>query len=131
MEPNILIVIDNDSSIQMMAELIAAAFSQSRIVKADSFVGSDLLDAHIYFFGCKEPSPFSFNHVEKVLQHVNLAGRSCGIFSLDSEQAIAYLKRILLDSELTVYPQAFLSDSMENLEAWASRIVNVQGNDNV
>ncbi len=66
-----------------------------------SFNGSDLLPCGTFFIGCKAPSPASFAYLEKMLAHINLVSRKCGIFS-DNNEAIAYLKNILKDSEVKI-----------------------------
>jgi hypothetical protein len=95
-----LIVIDGTEAIQKAAEGISAALSgyQTTIRPAESFEGTDLLPAHVFFLGCETPEPASFAYLSEMLQHINLAGRPCGVFSTD-KKALDYLSRLIKASD--------------------------------
>jgi len=102
----IIIIIDGAAPIQKFAENIAAIVGgfqgySPAVIQAESFSGSDLLPAQAFFLGCEEPNPLSFSYIEELFQHINLAGRSCGIFS-SSGKALDYLSLLVSDSETTV-----------------------------
>jgi len=71
------------------------------VVNADQFSGDNLLPAQTFFLGCEEPNPSSFYYIEDLLKHINLAGRSCGIFSSNAK-ALKYLSSLVHDSEAAV-----------------------------
>ncbi|GHU21789.1 hypothetical protein FACS1894172_04480 [Spirochaetia bacterium] len=117
-----LILTDGEFSTQEAAKQIAATFPDSRILTAREFTGVEILSPDAYFFGCAEPDPPSFAYLETVLQHINLVGRPCGIFSPQSEyssQALEYLSRIVVDSELALYPHPFLAEGQVDIASWA------------
>jgi hypothetical protein len=102
----IVIIIDGAAPIQEFAENIAAIIGgfqgcSAAVIQAESFSGSDLLPAYAFFLGCEEPNPLSFSYIEELFQHINLAGRSCGVFS-SSGKALEYLSLLVSDSEATV-----------------------------
>ena len=89
-----------------LAEDIAAIIGESQgcsaaVVDAEHFSGDNLLPVWTFFLGCEEPKPPSFLYIEAFFKHINLAGRSCGIFSSNSK-ALKYLSSLVHDSETTV-----------------------------
>ena len=104
----ILIVTDDEESTQKLAADIASVIvppvfeaCSVSILKSDVFYGTDILPAHNFFLGCGSPSPLSFTYIEMLFERINLAGRSCGIFS-SNPTALKYLYRLLRDSDLFV-----------------------------
>ncbi|MDR3337731.1 MAG: hypothetical protein LBT16_11050 [Treponema sp.] len=121
----VLIVTDNAKPARDLADSIAKAAPEGLVTikSAADFSGSDILPADICFFGCVTPRPSSFSHVEEVLFHINLAGRPCGLFSPDSQEALDYLSGIVQDSELAVIAPPFLSSSKGDVKVWAKNIL--------
>ncbi|HCC38127.1 MAG TPA: hypothetical protein DEQ14_11245 [Treponema sp.] len=94
-----LIVIDETETVGKIAEAVSAALKgyQTLIRPAEAFAGTDLLPAHVFFLGCGKPEPETFGLVGRMLEHINLAGRPCGVFSADSK-ALKYLSALVKDS---------------------------------
>jgi hypothetical protein len=102
----IAIITDGTTPIQEMAGNIAAIIGESQgysvtLFQAESFSGDDLLPANVFFLGCAEAKPPSFQYIEDLFKHINLAGRSCGIFSSNA-RALKYLSSLIRDSETAV-----------------------------
>jgi hypothetical protein len=119
----VLIVIDGTGQVAKMADDIAAVLKGYTVtIKAASeFAGTDLLPADMFFIGCEAPKPASFDYLSDLLKHINLAGRSCGVFSPESEKAASYLAGLLADSEAALYPQPLFADSPD-IAAWVEKI---------
>jgi hypothetical protein len=113
-------------SIQMMARQIEEALTHCRVVniQARDFSGLEILPAEIYFFGSETPRPPSFEYLENVLRHINLAGRPCGLFSPGSGEAIDYLSGMVRDSELALYPEPLLPSGMEKIKNWVGDLIH-------
>jgi hypothetical protein len=96
----VLIVTDGTEAIQQIARSIENVLIDynTEICSGDVFAGTDLLPSEIFFLGCEKPHPSSFAYLAKMLSHINLAGRKCGIFSTD-EKALNYLGGLVKDSE--------------------------------
>jgi hypothetical protein len=96
----VLILIDEAVSSEQTAGVISAALGayQTTILQAASFSGTDLLPAYAFFLGCESPKPPSFEYIEDLFKHINLAGRPCGVFSTD-RKALKYLSALIKDSE--------------------------------
>ncbi|MDR2552195.1 MAG: hypothetical protein LBD31_03395 [Treponema sp.] len=99
----VLIVTDEDGPIKTMAAAIAASLPEYTVitVEAGDFQGTHILPADICFFGAAAPDPPSFARLQRVLEHINLAGRPCGIF-FTAAAAAGYLRRMVRDSELVL-----------------------------
>jgi hypothetical protein len=121
-EKTALIVTDGAESTQKMAETIAATLVNCKVtlLAAKDFSGTHLLPADICFFGAETPSPPSFAYLHKLLEHINLVGRPCGIFA-DSEEAVEYLRGMVQDSELALYPDPYLGKG--DVKAWTGKIL--------
>ena len=106
-----LIVTDGTETIDKAAAELSAALPgfKTSIRKAQAFEGTDLLPAHVFFIGCEEPDPPSFAYLDEMLQHINLSGRTCGVFSTDSK-AIKYLTRLLEACGATVGEPLLIKD---------------------
>ena len=128
----VLILTDGDTSSQKLAQGIADAVESLAIkgctvfqVKSAAFSGTDLLCADTFFVGCATESPASFNYIETLFGHINLAGRSCGIFSCNSK-AIEYLSGILQDSEVFVGKPLLAKDGKldgKEIQEWVKSIL--------
>ena len=101
-----MIITDGTAPIQELAGNIAAIIGESQgysaaLFQAENFSGDDLLPAYVFFLGCTEAHPPSFHYIEELFKHINLAGRSCGIFSSNA-MALKYLSALVRDSETAV-----------------------------
>ena len=123
MEKTAIIVTDGSESTRQMAAAIAAELKKYKVVSvtAKDFLGTDLLPANLCFFGAAEPDPPSFSYLYKMLQHINLADRYCGIFS-KSKKAAEYLSTMVHDSELALYPDPYLGEG--DIKAWVRKILS-------
>ena len=123
MERTALIVTDGAESSQIIAEAIEAALKQCKVVSvtAGDFEGTQLLSADLCFFGVEKPKPPSFSYLDNLLQHINLANRPCGIFS-SSQKAADYLRGMVHDSELALYPDPFLGEG--DIKIWTEKVVS-------
>jgi len=102
----VAIITDGTGPIQELAGNIAAIIGgahgySAALFQAESFSGDDLLPAYVFFLGCIEAKPPSFHYIEDLFKHINLAGRSCGIFSSNA-RALKYLSALVRDSETAV-----------------------------
>ncbi|MDR1566359.1 MAG: hypothetical protein LBS48_03630 [Treponema sp.] len=122
---NILIVTDGAESTVKMAEALAVVLKGSKVTVKDAayFEGIDLLPVDAFFIGCEVPTPSSFGYIEELLQHINLAGRSCGVFSPGSKQAAQYLARIIRDSGAALNPAPLFAAGRKDLNAWAEKVI--------
>ena len=120
----VLILTDDAESTKVLAKEIEAALKECKVsLKAASvFEGTDLLPADTFFVGCEKPNPHSFAYLEEMLKHINLAGRSCGIFSPGNAGAVDYLSQLVTDSEISVKAEPFLSPDTAKIAAWAQTI---------
>jgi len=118
-----LIVTDGTESIQRVAELIAASLTdyKVKICSADSFSGTDLLPANVFFLGCLKPRPASFAYLSELLAHINLAGRACGVFSVN-EKALKYLRALVKDSEAAMGEPLLAEESAATVKEWVKGI---------
>jgi hypothetical protein len=119
----VLIVTDGTERAAKMADGIAAVLKDDKVTvrAASEFAGTDILPADMFFIGCENPKPASFEYLSDLLKHINLAGRSCGIFSPESKKAAAYLADLLADSEAALYPQPLFADGPD-IAAWVEKI---------
>ncbi|MDR0314065.1 MAG: hypothetical protein LBI14_10780 [Treponema sp.] len=121
----VLIVTDGTPKVNEMAKDIAAGLKGNKVLlkEASAFAGTDLLPAKVLFFGCEEPNSPSFNHIEKLLGHINLADRSIGFFSPKSKKAVQYLAKIAKDSEAFCVPEPLLEDNSAKTHEWAAKVM--------
>jgi hypothetical protein len=110
-------------STQIMAQKIEETLPDCRVVniQASGFSGTEILPADICFFGCEKPHPPSFRYLENVLRHINLAGRSCGLFSSKPGESMDYLFGMVRDSEICVKP--FLFSGTEEIKHWVEDLM--------
>ena len=123
---SILIITDGTSKTKGMAEKIAGELSahQVTIKDAQQFEGTDLLPADLVFIGCEKPDPASFVYLQEMLQHINLAGRSCGLFSSGASEAIDYLSQLVQDSEMILGSSPLYLKDLGNINSWVMELVN-------
>jgi hypothetical protein len=121
----IAIITDGTASTRELAEKIRKGIQGCRVIMiaASDFSGADILPADVFFFGCDRAHPPSFVRLEKVLEHINLAGRSCGLFSPGSEEAIEYLAGIVGDSELIPASKPLFASDTADIAAWIDSII--------
>jgi hypothetical protein len=124
-ETTVLIVTDGAEGAQRTAKAIIEALGDRKVtlVTAGDFEGTQLLSAGIFFFGAEAPNPPSFAYLHKMLEHINLAGRPCGVFS-SSERAAVYLCGMVHDSEAALYPEPFLGAG--DIGTWVEKVVTRQ-----
>ncbi|MDR2104003.1 MAG: hypothetical protein LBP42_07880 [Treponema sp.] len=126
MEPkkHALIVTDGAESTGKIAQHIAGALKEVHavVLTAAAFSGADILPADVYFFGCEEPHPASFSYLEALLNHINLVGRPCGLFSPKSEKAVQYLADMVHDSELALKALPFVAGEPGQIQRWAAEL---------
>lgn len=122
---DVLIVTDGDPAVQELAEQIAAELEgcNVQIRPASGFSGTDLLPAEIFFLGCEKPHPPSFGYLVEMLRHINLAGRSCGVFSPGSGEAAAYLAALVQDSEAVLGEPFVAAAHKAGLKQWVKSIL--------
>jgi hypothetical protein len=122
---NILIVTDGGESIQKTALKIADQLTGSQVfvLTTPDLSGTDVLSAEIYFFGCEKPHPPSFAYLEELLRHINLVGRRCGVFSVQSKTAVKYLADLVHESELVLSPEPFFGDGETGLAEWIKTVL--------
>ena len=99
-EKRVLIVTDGTEPVAKTAQSIADLLTgcSVNIRASESFEGTDLLPADVFFIGCGTPNPASFGYLSKMLEHINLSGRHCGVFSNNSD-ALKYLCGIVVSCE--------------------------------
>jgi hypothetical protein len=121
----VLIITDGPDQVGKIADSIAAALKGNTVtIKAASeFAGTDILPVEVFFIGCETPKPASFSYLSDLLKHINLAGRSCGIFSPQSETAAAYLTGLLKDSEAALNPKPLFAKTAD-ISAWAEKVLS-------
>jgi hypothetical protein len=120
-----LIVTDGADSTVRIAEQIAAELKEHNVVirAAADFAGTDLLPAGVFFLGCKEPNPPSFAYLSEFLQHINLAGRRCGVFSPDSAKSVTYLAGLVRDCEAALGQPFIAKDGAPALKQWIKSVL--------
>jgi hypothetical protein len=121
---NVLILTDEAKSTRDMAGRLAGGIKHAavKIVSAVAFTGTDILLADCCFFGCEEPNPPEFTYLEKLLRHINLAGRHCGVFSPKSSAAVEYLSNMVHDCEIDLDPRLLVGGDPGAIQAWAAGI---------
>jgi hypothetical protein len=117
---HVLIVTDGADSTVRIGERIAAELKKHDVVirAASDFAGTDLLPVDVFFLGCEQPDPPSFAYLSELLRHINLAGRSCGVFSPDSAKPVAYLTGLARDCEAALGDPFVAKDGAAGLKEW-------------
>ena len=123
-EKRVLIINDGtDSIVSISAKIKSALKGCDLLVKAAcDFEGTDLLPAGVLFLGCENPSPKTFRYLKNLLNHINLAGRSCGVFTLSSEPSAKYLRNLVKDTDITLHPDVLYGT--EGLKDWVKQVVH-------
>jgi len=124
-EKKVLIITEPGESIDLTARLIKDSLKDYsvKICSAAEFSGTDLLPAQIFFVGCNSPKPESFSYLEKMLSHINLVSRKCGIFSSD-KKSLDYLAGILKDCEAKIGEPLLVNGGIDKsaVEKWLKGI---------
>ena len=101
----IVIITDNSAVTRGIAENIKAVFDGAqfanwspKVIGAQEFIATEILPAHAFIIGTEKPESPDFAHVKELFQHINLAGRPCGVFSSQTS-SIKYLAGLVRDSE--------------------------------
>ena len=108
-----------------MAKIMAETLKGNKVQIKDisAFAGTDLLPAEVLIIGCEEPSPPSFSYLDEMLQHINLAGRVCGVFTPASKKTAQYLIRMLKSSEAGIYAEPLLTEKPGDIQKWTAGII--------
>jgi hypothetical protein len=116
---------DGAESTRKIGGQIAGLCTDSHVVllSASEFSATDILAADICFLGCEEPAPASFAYLEKLLRHINLVGRPCGVFSLKSKEAVEYLSGMVRDAELALYREPLIAGSVD-IKTWVEHVIS-------
>lgn len=124
----VLVVYDGTKSLSVaVAALLDGLKGTHCVVKsAQDLVPTDILPADTFFFGCEAPHPSSFSELERVLKGINLAGRTCGFFTLASDEAIGYLRSIVRDADLLPHPAPFYASGKADIGAWAAETLRLR-----
>ena len=122
-----LIVVDG-ATVGKIAEMVSASLKgyQTVVRQAESFAGTDLLPAGIFFLGCESSEPASFAYIDKMLQHINLSGRFCGVFSTNNK-ALTYLSKLVKDSGVGLGEPLLVKDDKDApgiIKKWTQAILN-------
>jgi hypothetical protein len=122
----VLIVTDGVDATARIAEQIAAELAKHDVVirPASAFAGTDLLPAAVFFLGCERPNPPAFAYLSELLQHINLAGRPCGVFSPDSTKSLTYLAGLVKDCEAVLGEPFLAKNGAAGLKSWVKSILN-------
>jgi hypothetical protein len=101
----LLIITDNGAVTKSAAENIAAILGttpfadwSAAVIFAKDFSPTMLLSASAFLLGCEKSEPPEFTDIKVLFKHINLAGRSCGVFSPQAN-AVKYLAGLVRDSE--------------------------------
>jgi hypothetical protein len=123
-----LVITDETEIMKSAAQAISNALAafDVKTCTAETFAGTDLLPAAVFFIGCETPNPASFSYLEKLLSHINLASRKCGIFSTN-EDALKYLAGAAKDSEAYLREPLLITNGKIDeaaIESWIKSILN-------
>jgi len=121
----VLILTDGAPETEKMAADIAGTLKGSRVLTktASEFAGNDILPADAFFLGCENPAPESFAYITDLLKHINLAGRSCGVFSPGTKKTAGYLAGLVKDCETALNPEFFIGTS-PGIKNWAQKVIH-------
>jgi hypothetical protein len=128
-DKKVVIIIDDAAQIEKLAGGIVAIIGKCQgysavIIAAEAFSAVDLLPTSVFFVGCGEPEPLSFHYIETFFKHINLTGRSCGLFS-SSGKGIKYLSELVDNSEATIGKPFLAKDSVGDNEEFHDWIQGV------
>jgi len=130
-EKKILIIIEDSAILRQIAGEIAAVIGGCpgyavKTVHAEDFSGIDLLPCCAFFLGCEMPHPPSFSNVATMLDHINLAGRRCGIFSSNGK-SLKYLSSLVHDCEVALGDSLSAKDGVPDSGAMLSWVKGIIG----
>ena len=119
-----LIVTDGAPGTEKIAADIAGALKGNKVLTktAAEFAGNDILPADAFFLGCENTAPDSFAYLTDLLKHINLSGRSCGIFSSGTKKTTGYLAGLVKDCEAALNPE-HLTGSASGIKSWAQSVI--------
>jgi hypothetical protein len=122
---SVLILTDGAPGTEKMAADISGMLKGNRVVTKtiSEFAGNDILPADAFFLGCENPAPESFAYITDLLKHINLAGRSCGVFSPGTRRTVGYLAGLVRDCEVALNPE-FLTSTLPDVKNWARNVIN-------
>ncbi|MDR1278476.1 MAG: hypothetical protein LBK02_06970 [Treponema sp.] len=122
---NVLVVTDGAASTLELAEQMAGELKDCQVLvrMASDFAGTDILPVEAFFLGCEQPEPPSFAYLAELLQHINLAGRPCGVFSPGSEKAVKYLAGLVHNCEAAAGEPFVAADNRAGLGQWLRTIL--------
>jgi len=122
---SVLILTDGAPKTEKMAAVIAETLKGNKVLAktASEFAGNDILPADAFFLGCENPIPESFAYITDLLKHINLAGRTCGVFSPGTKKTISYLAALIKDCEAALNPE-FLTGTSPDIKNWARNVIN-------
>ena len=122
----ILIITDESAATAKMAGEIAAALKDNKVsvISASKFKGNDILSAQAFFLGCEKPRPDCFAYLADLLKHINLAGRSCGVFSSGPEKTALYLAGLLKNCDASLNSRP-LTASGAGIKKWAQSVLSL------
>jgi len=122
---SVLILTDGAPGTEKMAADIAETLKGNTVIAktASEFAGNDILPASAFFLGCENPSPESFAYITDLFKHINLAGRTCGVFSPGTKKTAGYLAGLVKDSEAALNPEHLIGTSPD-IKNWARNVVN-------
>ena len=131
----IAIITDNEEYSKNLAKTIASIINgipakgcsvsgyDVSILGAEKFSATDILPASIFFIGCETPKPASFSYIDELFQHINFAGRSCGVFSSE-HKALQYLEKIVSNTEASITSLPVMGEKTETeLKSWVQSVI--------
>ena len=122
---SVLILTDGTPATEKMAAGIAETLKGNKVLAktASEFAGNDILPADAFFLGCEIPAPKSFAYITDLLKHINLAGRTCGVFSPGTKKTANYLAGLVKDCEAALNPE-LLTGTSPDIKNWARNVIN-------
>jgi len=84
---------------------------------------SAILPADAFFLGCEKAAPDSFAYLTDLLKHINLAGRTCGVFSSGTKKTAGYLAGLVKDCEAALNPE-LLTSSASDIKNWTQKTIS-------
>jgi hypothetical protein len=122
---SVLILTDGAPGTGKIAADIAETLKGNRVVTkiVSEFAGNDILPADTFFLGCENPAPESFAYITDLLKHINLAGRTCGVFSPGTKKTAGYLAGLVKDCEVALNPE-FLTGNSPDVKNWVRNVIN-------
>jgi len=121
----LVITDDSEETVKMAAGIVTALKGNKVVLKtASDFKGNDILPVEAFFLGCEKSQPESFSYLADLLKHINLSGRTCGVFSPGPEKTVKYLAGLLKDCEAVLNPQPLIGGSAGAVKKWAQNVLS-------